>query len=99
VFQFYPMVNFAFDIAIARNAGLKLIHLSAEPISVADVSAQGFGKLFEQHLANTPPIYDLRTRHAQLFGGSGHYQYSKRETVQAVRAYAQSEPLTSKAGG
>ncbi|HGO6126754.1 NAD-dependent epimerase/dehydratase family protein [Burkholderia cepacia] len=92
VFQFYPMVNLAADIAIARDAGLKLIHLTAEPISVADISAQGFGKPFEQCLGNAPASYDLRTRHASLFGASGHYQYSRRETVQAVRAYAQSEP-------
>jgi len=98
VFQFYPMVNLAYDISIARNAGLSLIHLTAEPISVADVSSEGFGKSFEQHLANGPATYDLRTRHAALFGASGHYQYSRRETIQAVRAYAQSEPRTGKAG-
>lgn len=98
VFQFYPMINLAYDIATARKAGLKLIHLTAEPISVADVSAQGFGMPFEQHLGNAPASYDLRTLYAPLFGGSGHYQYSRRETVQAVRAYAQSEPRSEKAG-
>jgi dTDP-4-dehydrorhamnose reductase len=97
VFQFYPMVNLWYDIQIALDAGLKLVHLTAEPISVADVSAQGFGKPFEQAQANSPAVYDLRTRHAQIFGTSGHYQYSHRETIQAVRTYAQSEPHTHKA--
>jgi dTDP-4-dehydrorhamnose reductase len=92
VFQFYPMVNLWFDIQIAMNARLSLLHLTAEPISVADISAQGFGKAFEQIQGNSPAIYDMRTRHAQIFGSSGHYQYSRRETIQAVRAYAQSEP-------
>ena len=96
IFQFYPMVNFWYDIQIALDAGLQLIHLTAEPISVADISAQGFGRLFEQVQANSPAVYDMRTRHAQIFGASGHYQYSRRETVQAVRAYAQSEPRTLK---
>lgn len=96
VFQFYPMVNLWYDIKIALDTGLKLVHLTAEPISVADVSAQGFGKPFEQAQANSPAVYDLRTRHAQIFGTSGHYQYSRRETIQAVRAYAQSEPRTLK---
>ena len=94
VFQFYPMVNLWYDIQTALRAGLKLMHLTAEPIAVADVSEHGFGKRFEQPLANNPAIYDLRTRHAQLFGASGHYQYSARETIQAVRGYAQSEPRT-----
>ena len=96
VFQFYPMVNLWSDIQIALNAGLKLVHLTAEPVSVAEVSKQGFGKAFTQVLGNQPATYDLRTKHAKLFSGSGNYQYSKRETIQAVRAYAQSEPLTMK---
>jgi hypothetical protein len=99
VFQFYPMVNLWYDIQTALDAGLKLVHFTAEPISVADVSAQGFGKPFEQAQVNNPGRYDMRTRHAHLFGGSGHYQYSRRETIQAVRSYAQSEPRTLKAAG
>jgi len=96
VFQFYPMVSLWYDIQTTLNAGLKLVHLTAEPISVADVSRKGFGKKFEQVLPNTPAAYDMRTRHAQVFGATGHYQYSAHETIQAIRAYAQSEPLTIK---
>jgi dTDP-4-dehydrorhamnose reductase len=96
VFQFYPMVNLWYDIQIALDAGLKLVHLTAEPISVADLSAQGFGKTFEQAQVNNPATYDLRTQYAEMFGSSGRYQYSRRETIQAVRAYAQSEPRTLK---
>ena len=96
VFQFYPMVNLWLDIQTALRAGLKLVHLTAEPISVANVSEQGFGKPFRQPTANKPAIYDLRSRHAAVFGGTGNYQYSQRETIQAVRAYAQSEPLVPK---
>lgn len=94
IFQFYPMVNLWYDIQTALNASLKLVHLTAEPISVADVSALGFGKPFDQEQANSPAIYDMCTRHAQIFECSGYYQYNRRETIQAVRAYAQSEPRT-----
>jgi hypothetical protein len=96
VFQFYPMVNLWYDIQLALDAGLKLAHLTAEPISVADVSAQGFGKPFVQTQAHNPAVYDMRTQHAHIYGASGYYQYSRRETIQAVRAYAQSEPRTLK---
>jgi dTDP-4-dehydrorhamnose reductase len=93
VFQFYPTVNLWYDIQAALNEGLNLIHLTAEPISVADVSAKGFGKVFDQILpTKTPATYDMRSRHAQIFGTSGNYQYSARDTIQAVRSYAQSEP-------
>lgn len=96
VFQFYPMANLWYDIQTALSAGLQLVHLTAEPISVADVSKQGFGKSFDNALVNSPATYDLRTCHAQVFGASGHYQYNARETIQAIRAYAQSEPRTIK---
>lgn len=96
VFQFYPMVNLWYDIQTALNAGLKLVHLTAEPVSVADISQQGFGKHFTHTLVNPAASYDLRTKHAQVFGATGGYQYSARETMLAVRAYAQSEPLTIK---
>jgi hypothetical protein len=96
VFQFYPMVNLWYDIQLALNAGLKLVHLCAEPISVSNVSLHGFGRPFEQIQASSPGSYDMRTRHAGIFGTSGHYQYNRRETIQAVRAYAQSEPRTIK---
>ncbi|HEY9827864.1 MAG TPA: NAD(P)-dependent oxidoreductase [Stenomitos sp.] len=96
VFQFYPMTNLWYDIQIALKAGLSLVHLTAEPISVADVSLQGFGRPFTQTLENSPARYDMQTRHAQIFGSLGQYQYSAREAIQAIRAYAQSEPMTQK---
>lgn len=94
VFQFYPMVNLWSDIQTALTAKLSLVHLTAKPISVANVSLQGFGRPFEHVLQNPPAVYDMRTCYANVFGVSGHYQYSARETIQAIRAYAQSEPLT-----
>ncbi len=96
VFQFYPMVNLWSDIQSALQAGLKLIHLTAEPVSVAELSATGFGKTFDQILAGVPATYDFQTKYADVFGGHGVYQYSRRETIQAIRAYAQSEPISIK---
>jgi len=97
VYQFYPTVNLWYDIRTALQAGLGLLHLTAEPVSVAEAAAQGFGMPFEQALGQNPATYDMRTRHGDIFGGSGNYQYSRRETIQAIRAYAQSEPRTLKA--
>jgi len=94
VFQFYPMVNLWYDIQTALNAGLKLIHLTAEPINVSEISIKGFGKTFDKVQPNNAASYDMRTRHAEIFGVSGYYQYARRETIQAVRCYAQSEPRT-----
>ncbi|TRW91470.1 pyridine nucleotide transhydrogenase [Candidatus Methylobacter oryzae] len=97
-FQFYPMVNLWYDIQAALGKDLKLVHLTAEPISVADISMRGFGKAFAHVLTNNPAGYDVRTCHADVFGAPGHYQYSTAATIQAIRAYAQSERPTIAAG-
>jgi dTDP-4-dehydrorhamnose reductase len=96
VFQFYPMVNLWYDIELALEAGLRLIHLTAEPVSVSEVSKAGFGREFNQTLEGTPARYDMQTRYAKIFGKQGDYQYLASDTLQAVRHYAQSEPLTLK---
>ena len=92
VFQFYPMVNLWFDIETALAQRLQLVHLTAEPVRVSDVSLNGFGRKFDQSLNGNPVTYDLRTKYAEIFGGKGQYQYTRRESLQAIRFYAQSEP-------
>lgn len=92
VYQFYPMVNLWADLELALSRELRLVHLTAEPISVAELAREAFGIAFDRRGEGAAPRYDLRSRHAQLFGGSGPYQYSRREVIAAVRAYTQCEP-------
>jgi hypothetical protein len=98
-FQFYPMVNLWYDIQIALRENLQLLHLTAAPVSVAEIAKEGFGRTFRQELNNPPVAYDMRSKYALMFGSQGVYQYSKRETILAVRAYAQSEAVSIKAEG
>jgi len=99
VFQFYPMVNLWQDIQLALDSGLQLLHLTAAPVSVTEISLKGFGTLFDHPKEGAAARYDFRSKHAPLFGGADGYQYSVRETIQAVRAYAQSEPRAQAQAG
>jgi hypothetical protein len=93
VYQFYPMVNLWADLQTAMAADLQVVHLTAEPVSIGEVARSGFGLDFANTVeGRTPAAYDFRTRHAALFGGTGAYQYDKRSSLTAIRAYAQSEP-------
>ncbi|WOD40421.1 hypothetical protein [Nodosilinea sp. E11] len=92
IFQFYPMVNLWYDIQTALELQLNLVHLTAEPISVSDVARDGFGKAFTHTLPRSQVCYDFKSIYGKLFNGHSAYQYSRRETLQAIRAYAQSEP-------
>lgn len=88
VFQFYPMQNLWSDIGVASGSGLRLVHLTAEPVSVEEIALEGFGLRLPQKFDGAPASYDFRTRHAPLFGAAGMYQYRKADTLAAVRAYA-----------
>jgi nucleoside-diphosphate-sugar epimerase len=95
IYQFYPMVNLWADLQVALANDLPLVHLTSEPTSVADVATEGFGVRIDQRRQGEPARYEMRSRHAGLFGAAGTYQYSRREVLTAVRAYAQSEPKGS----
>jgi len=92
VFQFYPMVNLWHDLSIIRGHSLRLVNLTAEPVGVADIAREAFGRKFTQELPGMPGFYDMRSRYADIFGGHGAYQYTRREALLAIRAYAQGEP-------
>lgn len=95
VYQFYPMVNLSADLAAAERSGLRLAHFSAEPMSIAQVAA-AFGIDFTNEVADRAPArYDLRSKHAAAFGGTGAYLYDRRHCETAIRAYAQSEPKSA----
>lgn len=89
VFQFYNLGRLWRDIRIAAGARLSLIHLATEPVSMTEATRAVFGQEWHNHLPGQPPAYDLRTRHAALFGGTSGYICGKNrvlsELVQFVR--------------
>ena len=91
VFQFYPMNRLWRDIQVALDQNLALVHLTAEPVSVADIATRGFKLKFEQVLELEPVRYDFRSIHSELFGGRGGYQYNREDSLQAIQVYAHSD--------
>ena len=81
VFQFYNLRRLWRDIRIAAGVGLSLIHLATEPVAMGEVSCRVFGKEWINHLPGIPPRYDVWTRHAALFGGSGSYICNKERVL------------------
>lgn len=95
IFQFYPMVNLWSDIQTALNQQLKLVHLTSEPISVSEVAENGFGFKFENVVLPQFASYDMKSEYAHFYQGKD-YQYTKKDVLLAIRAYAQSEPKTDR---
>jgi hypothetical protein len=81
VFQFYDVGRLWQDITIAREAGLLLVHLATQPLSMGEVAQSAFGFDLQNHLTAKPPVYDLRTLYATLYGGGGGYIASREQVL------------------
>jgi nucleoside-diphosphate-sugar epimerase len=89
VFQFYPMVNVSHDMHLALKANLRVAHLVSEPISLGRIAVDVFRVNLASSTERPAVYYDLQTGHSEIFGGFGNYTYSARESLTAIRAFAQ----------
>jgi dTDP-4-dehydrorhamnose reductase len=93
IFQFYPMANLWYDIKKAWTAGINLLHLTSEPISVSAIANDGFGRELHQETVDSPAKYDMRSVHSHLWRHAGSYQYDYDSVVLATRTYAQTPEI------
>ena len=82
VFQWYGVNRLARDLETARVARLRLVNLFTAPLPMSEIIATHFPAAPVGPARQPAPLYDLRTQHAPLFGGSGSYI----ETADQVRA-------------
>ena len=91
VFQFYDVSRLWGDVETTIANELTLVHLPPEPVSVADVARAAFGIEFTNEVVPTPARYDVHTKYAELFGGSGTYTQSKTDELASIAAFAAAE--------
>jgi nucleoside-diphosphate-sugar epimerase len=91
VFQFYDTTRLWSDVDIAVRSRLPLVHLATEPVSVAAVARVAFGIEFDNRVAPAPARYDMRTRHAALFGGEGPYIEDSGRVLHGIAAFVARE--------
>jgi dTDP-4-dehydrorhamnose reductase len=96
-FQFYDMARLWDDVNRVRQSSVNLIHFATEPVTASDVALKCFDLAFQTTTEKPPVLYDMRTRHAALFGGTGYYMMSATEVFQNIRAYVNSERASSDA--
>jgi hypothetical protein len=89
LFQFYALHHLAADIDIAQSHSINLLNLATEPTSVLEISRFAFQKEFQNIPPGKPVRYDMRTRHAGLFGGSTGYAYSKERVLAELKEFVE----------
>jgi nucleoside-diphosphate-sugar epimerase len=91
VFQFYDVGRLWNDVERTMANELPLVHLPPEPVSVADVARAAFDIEFTNEVAPTPARYDIHTKYAEFFGGSGNYTQTKTDELAGIAAFVAAE--------
>lgn len=91
VFQFYNLARLWKDVQTALEAGLSLVNFATEPVSVREVAREAFGLDFANDPGVKPARYDMKSRHAAVFGGRGGYLYSREQVLGELKAFVAAE--------
>lgn len=89
-YQFYNLGRLGRDIETAMAAGLRLVNLATAPVTVRDVARAAFGRAFENDPGTRPACFDVRTRHAELFGGRDGYLETREQELAGLAQFAAS---------
>jgi hypothetical protein len=90
IFQFYDLANIWKDIQTALEHGLRVVNFSTEPVGVEELAREAFGREFVQRMPQAAR-YDMRSKHAALFGGRDGYLYDKARVLGAMRDFVAAE--------
>jgi nucleoside-diphosphate-sugar epimerase len=90
VYQYYNLDHLWRDLGVVLAHGLKLAHFATEPLATRVVLAEVFGRALPE-VPGPAPAYDLRSRHAGLFGGSGAYLHSGAQVLAELRGFVARE--------
>lgn len=87
-FQFYDLTRLGADLARAQEAGLNLVNLAVEPVSVAEIVEGLTGRTYTHRTATPPHCYDMRSCHADAWGRCGSYLEGRDDCLRRIFGFA-----------
>lgn len=90
-YQYYNLNRLWRDVRTALAAGLECVNLTTAPVSVRDVARAAFGVAFDNDPGTRPAAFDVRTKHAALFGGRDGYLESREQVLAGLKAFVAAE--------
>ncbi len=90
-FQFYNMNRLWDDVRKAQQHQLGLVNFVTEPVTIGEAARAAFGIDFTNDTGTPPARYNIRSRHAQVFGGDHGYCYSREQVLTEMGAWVRSE--------
>ena len=87
LFQYYDTRRLAADIDTVWQESIRLLNVSSEPVSTAEIRDRFFpGKILGGE-GPPPPSYDMHSIHAGTWGGRDGYLYSKEQVLEDMGDY------------
>ncbi|MBD2750023.1 NAD-dependent epimerase/dehydratase family protein [Microvirga sp. BT688] len=86
-FQWYPVSRLNEDLARASVADLRLVNLFTAPLLMRDIIETFFPGAQVGPFALPAPKYNLRTQHAEFFGGRDGFVMNADEVLAALHTY------------
>lgn len=91
VFQYYDTTSLSRDLDLILKHQVPLINLATEPVATKVIHSRFFaGKPIGSEPAPAA-AYDIRSRHAEIFGQQDGYRFSAEEVLSRLGAYIGSE--------
>lgn len=86
-FQWYDLGRLTDDLTRLEAEGLEVLNMAVEPVSTEAIRSRFFP---DKRIGAEPApaaAYDMRSVHAEAFGGSGRYQIAAPEMMQRLSAF------------
>jgi len=89
-YQFYDVRELWTDAEKAGRAGIRLLHLATEPVAMGEIASRCFGRELRAP-AGQPARYDVRSRHAESWGGRSGYLRSRDQVLRGLGRFVREE--------
>lgn len=95
LFQYYDLRRLAADIDKAWDLGIDLLNISSGPLGTAEIRDRFFPGKELGAQGPAPASYDMRSKHAEAWGGADGYLYSKEQVMEDLGGWLEQEKLKS----
>ena len=89
LFQYYNLNRLNGDIQLALDSNIKVLNLAVEPVTISQIYRRLTGEEFVNHITGKPPVYDLRTKYSNLFGGKDGYILNKEFCLMDIKQFVE----------
>jgi len=92
VYQYYNLDNIWKDIKIALENDLTLVNFATPPVATSELARHAFGIEFTNVPEEMKPAFwDMHSKYADIYGGSGNYLYSKQQELDDIKKFVERE--------